>query len=83
MLKFLKPLIDSLSALVTQLQAALLVPIAETALPDESEASTSDGEALSDARRSNDELYRCVDDQLGYLTPNGLGSLDIGAAHDD
>lgn len=83
MLKFLKPLFDSLSSLVTQLQAALLVPIAEAAQPDESEASTSDGGALTDARRSNDELYRCVDDQLGYLTRNGLGSLDIGATHDD
>ena len=83
MRELLNAVVESVSALKTQVQAALLIPMTEAAQLDESETTASDGLASPGALRSNGESFRCVDDHHGYLTRNGLGSLEIGGAHDD
>ena len=81
--ELLSAVIESASSLKTQVQAALLIPMTDSAQLDESETTASDGMAFPSALQSNGESFRCVDDHHGYLTRNGLGSLDIGGAHDD
>ena len=83
MRELLKAVVENVSALKTQVQAALLIPMTDGAQLDESETTASDGMAFPGALQSNGESFRCVDDHYGYLTRNGLGSLDIGGAHDD
>ena len=72
----LKPLFDCFSSLKIQLDAALSIPLTEADQFDESEADASD-----DMGRSFDMSFDCVDDHPGYMTRNGLGSLEIGAGH--
>ena len=83
MRKLLNAVVESLSALKTQAQAALLIPMTDGAQLDEFETTASDGIAYLGAPQSNGVSFRCVDDHHGYLTRNGLGSLEIGGAHDD
>ena len=79
----LKPVLDSVSALKTQLHAAVSIPLSDPMAFDESNAAATDGMASRDTRRSIGNSFKCVDDHPGYLTGNGLGSLEIGAACDD
>ena len=81
--ELLKPVVDSVSALKTQLQAALSIPLTDAAQLDESEDAASDSMVSGDAGRSIGKSFKCIDDHPGYLTSNGLGSLEIGAAYDD
>jgi hypothetical protein len=83
MRKLLMSLLDSVSTLKTQLKAALSIPLAGASEFGEHENATIDGSVSCDAQRSNVKSFKCVDDRPGYLTGNGLGSLEIGAAHDD
>ena len=83
MRELLKAVLENVSAFKTQVQAALLISITDEAQLDKSETTASEGVAFPGALQSNRESFRCVDDHYGYLTRNGLGSLDIGGAHDD
>jgi len=83
MRELLKPLLDCVSTLKTQIQAALSIPLADASQLGESESAAIDGAVSWDAQRSTVKSFKCVDDRPGYLTGNGLGSLEIGAAHDD
>jgi hypothetical protein len=73
---FLKPLFDCFSSLKMQLEAALSIPLTEANQFDDAETDASD-----DMGRSFDMSFDCVDDHPGYMTRNGLGSLEIGASH--
>ena len=83
MRELLKPVLDSVLALKTQLHAALSIPLSDPLAFDESDAAATDGMASRGTRRSIGKSFKCVDDHPGYLTGNGLGSLEIGASHDD
>ena len=83
MRELLKPMLGSFSSLKTQLQAALSIPLTDAAQLDESEGAASDSMEERGAPGSSGKPFKCVDDRPGYLTSNGLGSLEIGAAHDD
>jgi len=83
MRELLKPVLDTALALRTQLHAALSIPLTEAAQLDESEVAASDSMEPFGASGSSGKSFKCVDDRPGYLTSNGLGSLEIGAAHDD
>ena len=83
MLDFLKPLFDCFSSLKMQFDAALSIPLTEADQFDDSETDASDDMGFSAAGRSFGRSFKCVDDHPGYLTGNGLGSLEVGAAHDD
>jgi len=79
----LKPILDTALALRTQLHAALSIPLSDAAQLVESEDAASDSMESCGAPSSSGKSFKCVDDRPGYLTSNGLGSLEIGAAHDD
>jgi len=79
----MNPLLDSVSTLKTQLKAALSIPLADASQLGEPESAAVDGTVSWGTQRSNGRSFKCVDDHPGYLTGNGLGSLEIGAAHDD
>ena len=81
--ELLKPVLDTALALRTQLHAALSIPLTEGAQLDESEFEASESMEPCGASGSSGKSFKCVDDRPGYLTSNGLGSLEIGAAHDD
>ena len=83
MREILKPLLNSVSTLMTQLKAGLSIPLADASQLGEPENAAVDGTVSWDARRSTGKSFKCVDDRPGYLTGNGLGSLEIGAAYDD
>lgn len=83
MRELLKPVLDTALALRTQLHAALSIPLTEAAQLDESEVAAGDSMESCGASGSRGNSFKCVDDRPGYLTSNGLGSLEIGAAHDD
>lgn len=83
MRELLKPVLDSFSSLKTLLQAALSIPLTDAAHADESEAAAGDSMEARGDPGSSGKSFKCVDDRPGYLTSNGLGSLEIGAAHDD
>ena len=73
----------TLSALRAQLHAALSIPLTDAAQFDESEGTAADRMEARSAGGSIGSSFKFVDDRPGYLTSNGLGSLEIGAAHDD
>ena len=50
---------------------------------DESNAVATDGMAVRNSRRSYREAFKFIDDHPGYLSGNGLGSLEIGGDNDD
>ena len=79
----LKQLLESISALKTQLQAGLSIPLMDPAQRDACQSAASDNMVSRDGSRSIGKSSKCVDDRPGYLTSNGLGSLEIGASHDD
>ena len=79
----MNPLLNSVSTLMTQLKAALSIPLADASELGEHENAAIDGSVSWDAQRSTGKSFKCVDDRPGYLTGNGLGSLEIGAARDD
>ena len=81
--ELLEAVVESASALKTQVQAALLIPMTDGAQLDESDTTATDGMTFPGALQSNRKSFRCVDDHPGYSTRNGLGSLEIGGAHDD
>jgi hypothetical protein len=83
MQEMLKSILDAASALRTQLHAALLIPLSDATLLDESDEMANDSMEERDAPASGGKSFKCVDDRPGYLTSNGVGSLEIGAAHDD
>ncbi len=83
MRELLKPIFDTALALRTQLHAALSIPLTDAARPDESEVVASDSIESRGASGSSGKSFKCVEDCPGYLTSNGLGSLEIGATHDD
>jgi hypothetical protein len=83
MRELLKPVLDSVLALKTQLHAALSIPLSDPLAFDESDVAATDAMGPRDARRSIGKSFKCVSDHPGYLTSNGLGSLEIGASHDD
>jgi hypothetical protein len=83
MRELLVPLLHSISTFMTQLKAALSIPLADVSKFGESENAAIGGVVSWDAQRSKGKPFKCVDDRPGYLTGNGLGSLEIGAARDD
>ena len=83
MREMLKPILDAALALRTQLHAALSIPLTDAARLDESEGVANDSMEERGAPGSSGKSFKCVADHPGYLTSNGLGSLEIGAAHDD
>ena len=83
MREFFRSVLDSVSALTTQLHAALSIPLTDPAQLDESETAASDSMLPWEHERSIGKSFKCIDDHPGYLTGNGLGSLEIGASHDD
>jgi hypothetical protein len=83
MRELLKPVLDIALALRTQLHAALLIPLTEGAQLDDSEVAAGESMEPCGASGSSGKSFKFVDDRPGYLTSNGLGSLEIGAAHDD
>ena len=83
MSEVLKSLSDCVSALKMQLLASLSIPLSDSLAFDGLDTAAIDGMASRGTRRSVGNSFECMDDQPGYLTGNGLGSLEIGAAHDD
>ena len=83
MREIMNSLLNSVSTLKTQLQAALSIPLADASQLGEPETAAIGGSVSWDALRSTGKSFSCVDDRPGYLSGNGLGSLEIGAAHDD
>ena len=83
MRELLRTILDSASALKTQMLAAGSIPLAETNQFGERENAASDSMLTRERQRSIGKSFKCVDDHPGYLTGNGLGSLEIGASHDD
>jgi hypothetical protein len=83
MRELLKLMFDSFSSLKAQLQAALSIPLTGATHADESEAAAHDSMEARGDSGSSCKSFKCVDDRPGYMTSNGLGSLEIGAAHDD
>ena len=79
----MNPLLNSVSTLMTQLKAAFSIPLADVSEFGEPEDAVIDGSVSWDAQRSTGKSFKCVDDRPGYLTGNGLGSLEVGSAHDD
>lgn len=80
MREMLKPILDAASALGAQLHAALSIPLADAARLDECDGVAHEGMEEYGAPGSSRNSFKCVDDHPGYLTSNGLGSLEIGAA---
>lgn len=83
MCEFFRSILDSVSAFTTQLHAALSIPLTDPVQLDESEIAGSNSIRPWERERSFVKSFKCIDDHPGYLTSNGLGSLEIGAAYDD
>lgn len=75
--------LNCLSALKAQLYAAVSIPLSDAAQLKECVVAVTHGMVSRDDRPSMGNASKCVDDHPGYLTSNGLGSLEIGAALDD
>ncbi len=77
-------LLDSISSLWTQLRTAVLVPVSDK----ETEARDAQGEVDFEGLLRGDPLVtrnlasQYEDRPPGYLTRNGLGSLEVGGAQD-
>ena len=83
MTELLKSLSDCVSALKTQMLAAISIPLAETNRFGERENAAIDRTISWDAEEPVGTLFDCVTEHPGRMTRNGRGSLEIGAAHDD
>ena len=83
MRELLKPVLDSLAALKTQMLAAISIPLAETNQFGECESAAIDRMVSWDAQKPVGTLFDCVTEHPGRMTRTGRGSLEIGAAHDD
>lgn len=75
-------LMDSLWSLVTQLRAALMIPLGDSTARTSGCASELDHWLRDDPRVTMDPGNQYGTRRRGYLTSNGRGSLDIGAAED-
>ena len=80
---FLKPILDSVATLKTQLKAALSIPLADASQIGGSESAAIDSTVSWDAQKPVGQLFDCVGEHPGRMTRNGRGSLEIGAARDD
>ena len=83
MRELLKPLLDSVTALKTQMLAAISIPLAETNQFGERDNAAIDRMDSCDVQKPVGSLFDCVTEHPGRMTRNGRGSLEIGAAHDD
>lgn len=83
MREVLEPIFSCVSVLKTQLRAAIAIPLTDANQLGEHENRTTDSTPSWPVERLAEKSFRCVDDRPGNLTGNGLGSLEIGAAHDD
>ena len=78
-----KSVLNCVSVLKAQLYAAVAIPLSDAAQLGESERAATHGMISSGTPLSIGNAFKCVERRPGYLTSNGLGSLEIGAAHDD
>ena len=78
-----KSVLNCVSALKVQLYAAVSIPLSDAAQIEESEGAYPHGTVSRDVWPRMSSGFDCVDDHAGYITRNGLGSLEIGAARDD
>ena len=78
-----KSVLNCISSFKTQLFAAVSIPLRDGTELGESDKATIDGMVSLDAWSTIGKAFECVDDHPGYMTRNGLGSLEIGAALDD
>jgi hypothetical protein len=83
MRELLRSILDSVSILKSQVRAGLSSPLSDPTQIEESDPLAADEIVSCDTRRSTGSSFNCVDEHSGYLTGNGLGSLEVGAAHDD
>lgn len=83
MRELLRTILDSASALKTQLLAAVSIPLAEANQVAGCENAAIDSMVSRDAKKPVGTLFDCVTEHPGRMTRNGRGSLEIGAAHDD
>lgn len=83
MREFLKPLLDSVSAVKTQMLAAISIPLAETNQFGERENAAMDSVVTWVVQKPVGTLFDGVTEHPGRMTRNGRGSLEIGAAQDD
>lgn len=82
---WLQGVTDFLGNIGAQLRVALSVgidPDTDTRDAQSSVDADLELEPRSDRCVSGSHVRRCVDDSPGYLTSNGRGSLEIGAADD-
>ena len=75
-------LLDSLSSLRTQLHAALLIPIDDKKTAAPHGDSDFEGWLRRDPFVTRNPGNRYGERSPGFVTRNGLGSLEIGAAED-
>lgn len=78
-------LVNWLASVLGTLRAGLSVPISTSHDPDIGTPTTDsdfDRWLHNDPMATGDSASRYGDDAPGYLTGNGLGSLEIGAADD-
>ncbi len=73
-----KSVLNCISSLKTQLFAAVSIPLSDAVPLGESDEAAG-GMFSRDDGPSIGKAFKIVDDRPGYLTSNGLGSLEIGA----
>lgn len=76
------PLLDTLASLWAQLRASVLVPLTDTegAAPPLNRQAQFHGWLRGDTAVVRNAGSHYADGAPGYITRNGLGSLDVGAA---
>jgi hypothetical protein len=75
-------LLDSLSSLWVHLRAAVLVPIRDTEACHTDRDADFEGWLRGDPRVTMDPANRYSERRRGYITSNGIGSFEVGAADD-
>lgn len=83
MREILKPVLDCVLTLKTQLRAAISIPLADASQLGDPENAVIDGTVSWDVQRPDGQLFDCVGEHPGRMTRNGRGSLEIGAARDN
>ena len=79
----LKPALNCVSALKTQILAALSIPLADANQFWERESAAMGEMDCWDAQKPVGSVFDCVTEHPGRMTRNGRGSLEVGAAQDD
>jgi hypothetical protein len=77
----MKSTIDALTSRLSGLVASVCSQLRvawSVGLPSDGDAQTDDAPTFCDSVRAGQQEIRSMDDYAGYLTTNGLGSLDIG-----